>query len=359
MNKNIYCVIMAGGVGSRFWPISRMSRPKQFLDILGTGKTFIRQTYDRFARDIPAENFLVVTNSWHKDIVLEQLPALKAEQVLCEPLGRNTAPCIAYAAFRLAKNDPDATMIVTPADHLIIDTDTFMEVAMSGVEFAQKGEYLCTIGVMPTRPATGYGYIQVEMPLRKDDINKVKTFTEKPGRELAQTFVDSGEFFWNSGIFIWSVKSIMNAVREFQPDIYTLFESINDYYGTDKEQEQINIIYPECRSISIDYGVMEKANNVYVRCGDFGWSDIGTWNSLYRYSDKDENGNVNEAEAILENTKECMLRLSKDKLTVIEGLHNYIVVDTDDVLMICPREKEQSIKNIVEEIKLSKGDKYL
>lgn len=359
MSNSLYCVIMAGGVGSRFWPVSRMARPKQFLDILGTGKTFIQHTYDRFARQVPAENFLVVTNSWHKDTVLEQLPALKPEQVLCEPLGRNTAPCIAYAAFRLAKEDPGATMIVTPADHLIIDTETFTDVARSAVEFALTGDYLCTIGVYPTRPATGYGYIQVEMPIRKDAINKVKTFTEKPNRQLAETFVKSGEFFWNSGIFVWGVSSILRAFKDFQPDIYSLFESIGDYYGTPQEQEKIDAIYPECRSISIDYGIMEKADNVYVRCGDFGWSDIGTWNSLYRYSEKDENGNVNGTETVLLNTKDCMLRLSKEKLTVIEGLDNYIVVDTDDVLMICPRSNEQSIKNIVDEIKLSKGDKYL
>ena len=277
MNSHIYCVIMAGGAGTRFWPISRSGRPKQFLDILGTGKTFIRSTFERFAEFVPAENFLVVTNSTYRDLVLEQLPEIAPQQILAEPLGRNTAPCIAYAAFRLKATAPDSTMIVTPSDHLILNEPAFRNVVEEAVEFASSHEALVTIGVQPTRPATGYGYIQVDQPMRRDGLNKVKTFTEKPNLELAKAFLQSGEFFWNSGIFVWQTRTILESMNRMLPETCQLFASIEGDYGTDREQEGIARIYPECRAISIDYGIMEKADNVYVRCGDFGWSDIGTW----------------------------------------------------------------------------------
>lgn len=359
MNADNYCVIMAGGIGSRFWPISRSAKPKQFLDILGTGKSFIRHTYERFTPTIPAGNFLVVTNLAYKDLVLEQLPELRPEQVLCEPIGRNTAPCIAYAAFRLAAQNPNATMIVAPSDHLVLDGQTFLQVAAQGIDFARENDALVTIGIKPTRPDTGYGYIQVENYNPSDVISKVKTFTEKPNLELARAFVESGEFFWNSGIFIWSAQSILRALHTFQPEIYQLFASIAEDYGTPREQEQINRIYPECRGISIDFGVMEKACNVYVRCSDFGWSDIGTWGSLYQYAAKDEAGNAASENALLFDTHGCIVKLPADKIAVIEGLDDYIVVENDHVLMICPKSGEQNIKKFIDTVKYSKGDRFI
>lgn len=351
---------MAGGAGTRFWPISRAARPKQFLDILGTGRTFIRSTFERFAPMVPAENFLVVTNSAYRDLVLEEIPELKAEQVLCEPLGRNTAPCIAYAAFRLRATDPDSVMIVTPSDHLILDPEAFRAVTGEAVSFAAAGNRLVTIGVRPTRPATGYGYIQAEQPIAPDGMNKVKTFTEKPNIELAKAFLASGEFFWNSGIFIWRTDAILDAVARLLPDTYQLFLSGEGVYATPGEQEFIDRIYPECRGISVDYGIMEKASNVYVRCGDFGWSDIGTWGSLYEYTPKDENGNtVNTGVSALFDTGGCVVKTRPDKLAVIEGLKDYIVVDTDDVLMICPRDNEQNIKKFIDTVHFDHGDRFI
>lgn len=359
MNDNTYCVIMAGGAGTRFWPISRQEKPKQFLDILDTGSTFIRSTYERFASFIPARNFLVVTNSSYKSLVLEQIPEIGGDQVLSEPLGRNTAPCIAYAAFRIKAMNPQATMIVTPSDHLILNGPAFREVVEEAVEFASSRDALVTIGVKPTRPATGYGYIQVEQPMREDGMNKVKTFTEKPNSELAQAFLKSGDFFWNSGIFIWQTNAILRSMQSLLPETYQLFNSIYPAYDTPEEESGIARIYPECRAISIDYGIMEKAGNVYVRCGDFGWSDIGTWGSLYDYSPKDACGNTCTGERILFDTKECLIGLPPEKLAVIEGLHDYIIVDTSDVLLICPKDNEQNIKKFIDTVRFSKGDRYL
>lgn len=359
MNLNTYCVIMAGGAGTRFWPISREKKPKQFLDILGTGKTFIRSTFERFAGFIPAENFLVVTNSSYKDLVLEQIPEIAPNQVLCEPLGRNTAPCITYAAFRLKAMNPDSTMIVTPADHLILNEQVFTDVVKEALSFADKNDALVTIGVHPTRPATGYGYIQVEQPIRKAGINKVKMFTEKPNLDLAQAFLKSGDFFWNSGIFIWQTQVILEAIKKLLPDTYGMFAAIENAYNKPQEQENIDRIYPECRAISVDYGIMEKADNVYVRCGDFGWSDIGTWGSLYEYTQKDEAGNTVSDESALFDTSNCVVRMPSGKLVVIEGLNDFIVVDTNDVLMICPKNNEQNIKKFIDTIRFRKGNKFI
>lgn len=359
MDNNIYCVIMAGGAGTRFWPISRASKPKQFLDILGTGRTFIRSTFDRFAQFVPAENFLVVTNSAYKSLVLEQIPELNESQILSEPLGRNTAPCIAYAAFRLKAMNPDSVMIVTPSDHLILDEFSFTDVIKEATDFAASNDSLVTIGVQPTRPATGYGYIQVEQPIRKDGMNRVKTFTEKPTLELAKAFINSGEFFWNSGIFVWKTNAILKAIAELLPETYQQFDSIRTAYNTPDEQREIDRIYPECRAISIDYGVMEKAHNVHVRCGDFGWSDIGTWGSLYEYTPKDENGNTSDDTSVLFDTKSCVIKVPDGKLTVIEGLEDFIVVDTEDVLMICPKANEQNIKKFTDTVRFTKGDKFI
>ena len=353
--------LLAGGIGSRFWPISRRSQPKQFLDILGTGKSFIRHTYERFAKIIPPENFLVATNSIYKPLVLEHLPELKAHQVLCEPVGRNTAPCIAYAAWRLRSVNPDATMIVTPADHLILNEEEFRKVISESAEFTERQHAMMTIGIQPSRPDTGYGYIQID-PVPVDGrpaIRKVKTFTEKPNLEMAKIFIESGEFFWNSGIFIWKVGTIMENLNEFLPELQQLFASAEGKYGTPAEQQAIDDIYPACRSISIDFGVMEKARNVYVRCSDFGWSDIGTWGSLYQHSAKDPEGNVESAPCLFYDTKGCIVKNKEGKLTVIEGLEEYIVVDTDDVLMICPKSNEQNIKKFIDDVKYKIGDKFI
>lgn len=349
---------MAGGVGSRFWPISRTNSPKQFLDILGTGKTFIRSTFERFRPLVPDANFLVVTNTIYKDQVLEQIPELKPEQVLCEPMGRNTAPAIAYAAFRLKTADPAAEMIVTPSDHLIFGDDEFRGVVSECVEFSRKNNVLMTIGVKPTYPNTGYGYIQIEDGC-DEGICKVRTFTEKPNLELAKAFVESGEFFWNSGIFIWKADDILQALENHLPETYYHFNTAASDYGTPREKEAIATIYSETRPISIDFGVMEKASNVYVHCSRFGWSDIGTWGSLYEYSEKDDAGNVRSATSQLYNTSGCIVKAPDDKLVILEGLEDYIVVDTDDVLFVCPKENEQNIKKYIEDIKFSKKDRYI
>ncbi len=354
--NSCYCVIMAGGIGSRFWPLSRKERPKQFIDILGTGKTFIRQTYERFLPLVPPENFLVVTSDQYKKLVLEELPELKEEQVLCEPVRRNTAPCIAYAAHRIAATAPQATMIVAPSDHLITNEHEFIRILKEAVEFTEKNDVLMTIGIKPNRPETGYGYIQINNNDSGNPIYKVKTFTEKPNEELAKLFVESGEFFWNSGIFIWSLDSIIHAFEKHIPEIDTIFEEGADIYCTEKEQEYINSVYPECRNISIDYGIMEHAENVYVYCADFGWSDVGTWRSLFIHSKKDENNNaVVTGKTHLVNTSNCLIKLAGNKSAIIEGLDNYIIADSGDILLICNRDKEQEIRNYSEQIEIQEG----
>ena len=361
MDNTRYCIIMAGGIGSRFWPISRRTMPKQFLDMLGTGKSFIRHTYERFAKIVPPENFLVVTNGSYKPLVLEHIPEIDEDQILSEPVGRNTAPCIAYAAWRLRVAAPDATMIVTPSDHLILDEDEFRRAIVESAEFAERQRALMTIGIRPDRPATGYGYIQVanQVRLEQKAVYKVKTFTEKPNLELARSFVESGEFFWNSGIFIWKVDAIMENFERLLPDMHQMFASIAPSYGTPQEQQSIERIYPECRNISIDFGIMEKAGDVYVRCSDFGWSDVGTWGSLYQHSAKDADGNVAPAENMLYDTKGCIVKVPAGKLAVIEGLEDYIVVDSGDVLMICPKSGEQNIKKFIDDVKFKIGDRFI
>ncbi len=357
MANNQYCVIMAGGIGSRFWPKSRQTMPKQFLDILGTGKSFIRHTFERFAKLIPAENFLVVTNRKYKELVLEHIPELKESQILCEPIGRNTAPCIAYAAYTLQKLNPDAKMVVTPADHLILGEEEFRAIIGECMAFATERNALVTVGIKPTRPDTGYGYIQVS---DNQPLSKVKCFTEKPNLELAQTFIRCGEFFWNSGIFIWSVKSIIEAFEKYLPEHHALFSALQPALGTDKVAAAGEQVFSECRAISIDYGVMEKADNVYVRCGEFGWSDVGTWGSVYQHSRKDRYANAVPSEGCyLYDTRSSIVQLPKDKIAVISGLKEYIVVDTEDVLMICPRSEEQSIKKFIDEVKFHNGEKHI
>jgi mannose-1-phosphate guanylyltransferase len=362
MDTNNFCVIMAGGVGSRFWPLSKNHRPKQFLDILGTGKTLIQHTYDRFASVCPAENFLVVTNAIYKDLVLEQLPLLKENQVLLEPIRRNTAPCIAYANHKILKRNPNAAIVVTPADHLILEESKFQNVLKEGIDFVNKEDKLLTLGMKPNRPETGYGYIQVGKKSHGDkpEIFKVKTFTEKPHLDLAQIFYESGEFFWNSGIFIWTLNAIQDAFDKYLPDVNNLFTSINDQLDTENEQKAIDKIYPECQNISIDYGILEKSDNVFVYCSEFGWSDLGTWGSMYEHSEKDSNQNAVQGENVMiYESKNCLVNAPNDKLVVVQGLKDYIVVETDKTLLICRKKDEQEIRKIVNDVKITKGEEYV
>jgi len=358
--NNTYCIIMAGGIGSRFWPLSRKAKPKQFLDILGTGKTLIQQTYERFSNFIPAENFLVVTSVQYKDLVLNQLPHLKESQVLLEPLRRNTAPCLAYATYKIKTMNPDANLIVAPSDHLILKEEEFIRQIKNGIEFIKKTNALLTLGIKPNRPETGYGYIQVKKKAdfdALDNLYKVKTFTEKPDLEMAKIFVESGEFFWNSGIFIWSLSSIIAAFETHLNEVSSLFAKGNKWYNTEDEVHFIAKTYSECKGISIDYGIMEKAQNVYVLTADFGWSDLGTWGSLYENKEKDEDGNVINGDNVLTyDTKNCIVNLSDEKLAVLHGLDGYIVAESNDTLMICKKEDEQQIKQFVTDVRIKKDE---
>jgi len=362
MHDNRYCVIMAGGIGSRFWPMSRTHLPKQFHDVLGVGRTLLQMTYDRFTSFCPRENVLVVTNERYKALVLEQLNELSEDQVLCEPFMRNTAPCIAYAAFRIAERDPNAVMVVAPSDHLILKNDEFLRLIHLGIENALQGEHLVTMGIKPTRPDTGYGYIQFseDKQLKHEEIKKVKTFTEKPDIELAKDFIESGDFYWNAGIFLWRVKDLIRAFEIHLPEIHKTFLEGKGLYGTSKESAFINEIYPSCANVSVDYGIMEKATNVRVMLSDFGWSDLGTWGSLHLHipHDSHQNGVVGK-EVMLYNCTDNMIHVTGKKLTVIQGLNGYIVVDTEDVLMVCRKEDEQRIKQFVNDIKISKRENYI
>ena len=354
--REIYCVIMAGGVGTRFWPKSRKNMPKQFLDILGNGKSFIRMTFERFATRIAPENFLVVTNRNYKSLVLEHLPELKPEQILCEPIGRNTAPCISYAANYLNKFAPNSLMVVTPSDHYVANEEQFIATLDNCTDFAAENDVLMTIGIKPTRPETGYGYIQRS---NAEALSPVKCFTEKPNLEVAQAFIRSGEFLWNSGIFIWKTSAILSAVERYLPEMQSLFGSISDKYGTEQMDDAIAEVFTQCRAISIDFGVMEHAENVYVHSGDFGWSDVGTWGSLYQQSRKDKYANAKPAQGCYTyDTRNTIISLPKDKVAIISGLRDYIVVDTEDVLMICPRSEEQNINKYIDDVKFNQGDNF-
>jgi mannose-1-phosphate guanylyltransferase len=351
---------MAGGVGSRFWPLSRQGRPKQFLDILGTGRTLLQQTFDRFSSFIALENIYVVTSVRYKQLVNEQLPGLKDEQVLLEPLRRNTAPCVAYAMNRIKLKDPDANLIVAPSDHLILKEEEFVQQIKKGLEFTKSNDALLTLGIKPSRPETAYGYIQVKKKVEFNDFNnlfKVKTFTEKPDLEMATIFVDCGEFFWNSGIFLWSLASITSAFEKHLKDVYDLFSKGERLYNTEDEIHFINKTYSECQGISIDYGIMEKAQNVFVLTADFGWSDLGTWGSLYDNKHKDSQGNVVNGENILTyETSNCIINITEEKVAVLQGLDGYIIAESDDTLLICRKEDEQQIKQFVTDVRIQKGD---
>jgi mannose-1-phosphate guanylyltransferase len=355
---------MAGGIGSRFWPLSRTKKPKQFLDILGTGRTLIQQTYDRFVQIIPKEHIYIVTNEEYGDIVSKQLPGLSKEQILLEPMRRNTAPCIAYANYKIREIEPEANIVVAPSDHLIIKEGDFLNVVQKGLDFVSSNDTLLTLGIQPNRPETGYGYIQItgdkNSITANESIRKVKTFTEKPDLKMASLFLESGDFFWNSGIFFWSLKSILHSFEVNLSEIDSLFKEGIGLYNTPAEFDFISSTYPKCKNISIDYGVMEKADNVHVLCADFGWSDLGTWGSLYDMSKKDKNSNSIQGKTIFTyDTKNCIINLPNDKLAVIQGLDNYIVVDSDNILLICKKDEEQKIKQFVNDVKLEKGENYI
>jgi mannose-1-phosphate guanylyltransferase len=359
-NKNYYVAIMAGGIGSRFWPMSRTALPKQFLDVLNTGKTLVQWTYERYAKFIPAENIFIVTSEEYVDIVKTQLPMLPIDNILAEPSKKNTAPCIAYISFKLAQINPDAKCIVAPSDHLILEEERFQAIVLQALDFVDNIKALATLGIKPTHPNTGYGYIQYEGLEVAKDVYKVKTFTEKPDVEIAKSFIESGDFLWNAGIFAWKISSILTAFEKYQPEMYELFDQEKMHFNTPAEKTAIQKIYPQCTNISIDIAIMEKANNVYVMPASFGWSDLGTWNSAYENMEKDYLGNaVASDNVIVIDATKCMINSPKDKLVLVQGLDDFIVIDTKDVLLICSRDKEQSIKEYVAEVKRNKGDKYI
>ncbi len=354
-----YCVIMCGGIGSRFWPYSRTNKPKQFIDFFGTGRTLLQMTYDRMLPLVPAENILVVTNATYASLVKEQLPEIKSEQILLEPCRRNTAPCIAWAAYHIAAKDPDAVMIVTPSDHLITREPVFQQCVNRGFDFVSENDALLTLGITPTRPETGYGYIQIGQEVEQG-IRKVKTFTEKPNREIAQVFVDTGEFFWNAGIFLWRVSSIKSTLSKYLPDLVEEFDKGLDKFATPEETEFMDAHFPACPSISIDFAVMEKADNVYVECVDFGWSDLGTWGSLYDNSPKNMASNVTQkCNVVAYNSSGNIFMAPDDKLVVVSGLKDFIVADAGDVLLICPKAEEQTIKQMVNDVQVRFDDRYM
>lgn len=354
-----YVAILAGGIGSRFWPLSRTKYPKQFLDILGTGKSLIQWTYERFKHVCPKENIYFITNKDYVDAIKEQLPEVSDVNIIAEPSRKNTAPCAAYFAHKIAAKDPLANIVMSPADHLIMDDYAFKATIDQGLELVSQSPVIATLGVRPTRPDTGYGYIQ-HSEKKEGNAFKVKVFTEKPTLEIAKTFIESGDFLWNSGIFIWNVSTILKALKEYLPEIDELFEQAKEVYNTPLEAQTMQKVYSQCTNISIDYGVMEKASNVYVLPASFGWCDLGTWESVFDNSDKDHLGNAVYGEnVIVVDASECVIKAPDDKLLVVQGLENCIVVDTPDVLLICERSKEQEIKEYVNEIKRNKGDQYL
>lgn len=350
---------MCGGIGSRFWPYSRTDCPKQFIDFLGTGRSLLQMSYDRILPIVPKENVIILTNAIYADKVREQLPDLTDAQILLEPARRNTAPCIAWAAYHIAAFDPEASIIVTPSDHLITREAEFERCVRTGFEFVEANDALLTLGIKPVRPETGYGYIQVDEAV-SGDVHKVKTFTEKPDLELAKTFVACGEFVWNSGIFLWRASTIIAALHDNAPEVAMVFDEGADAFGTAAETAFIEQRFASCMSISIDYAVMEKARNVYVEAVSFGWNDLGTWSALYDMSPKNKDGNVTQnCQVLAYNATGNIFAVRGDKLVVVDGLTDYIVADAGDVLLICPQAHEQRIKQMVNDARLSYGDKYL
>ena len=360
MKSHRYCVIMCGGVGSRFWPYSREERPKQFIDFLGTGRTLLQMSYDRILHVVPKENIIVVTNSRYESLIRAQLPDILPSNILLEPARRNTAPCIAWAAYHIHALDAEASMIVAPSDHLITDERGFEGCVVRGFEFVESNDALLTIGISPTRPETGYGYIQVGDTVAHD-INKVKTFTEKPSLDLAKVFLETGEFLWNAGIFLWKASTIINAFHLYVSDVATLFDKGADCFGSPRESAFIEENFAACPANSIDYAVMEKASNVYVECARFGWSDLGTWTSLYDNSPlTPDTANMSHGcELVALDSTRNIIAAPEGKLVVVQGLNDYIVADAGDVLLICPKSEEQRIRQVVNEVKTRYDGKYL
>lgn len=358
-SKDNYCVIMGGGIGSRFWPFSRKTMPKQFLDFFGTGRSLLQQTFDRFNKIIPTENILIVTNAIYADLVKEQLPELDPKQILLEPARRNTAPCIAWASYHIHSLNPNANIVVAPSDHLILKEGEFLAAIEKGLDFVSKYDKLLTLGIKPNRPETGYGYIQIAEQ-EGDNFYKVKTFTEKPELELAKVFVESGEFYWNSGLFMWNVNTIIKAGEALLPELASKLAPGKDVYGTPEEKAFIEENFPACPNVSIDFGIMEKADNVYVSLGDFGWSDLGTWGSLYDLSPKDEQGNVTlKCDSMIYNSNDNIVVLPKGKLAVIEGLEGFLVAESDNVLLICKKDEEHAIRKYVNDAQMKLGEDYI
>jgi mannose-1-phosphate guanylyltransferase len=360
MQRSTYVVIMAGGVGSRFWPVSRTDYPKQFLDILGTGETLIQQTFKRFERLVPLENIFVVTSTDYAGIVEKQLPILPKENILSEPERKNTAPCIAYASFKIFQKDANASVIVAPADHLILDQAEFEADCTRALQFINTREVLVTLGIKPSYANTGYGYIQFNKEPVEPGIHKVSMFTEKPDAQRAAAFVRSGEYLWNSGIFVWKARTIISSIEKYLPGLYQLFKEKDSWVGTSFERLMIAEIYAVCENVSIDFGVMEKADNVYIIPASFRWSDLGTWSSAWENMGKDTGNNAVAGNGVVViDSTQCVVHASDEKLVVLQGLQSYIVVDTTDVLLICQKEKEQEIKTYVSEVKKLKGERYL
>ena len=360
-NKNYYAILMAGGVGSRFWPVSTQNFPKQFHDMLGTGDTLIQKTFNRLAKLIPEENIFILTNERYNDLVFEQLPSVTKRQVVLEPAMRNTAPCILYASLKIQKENENAVMIVAPSDHWIEDEDAFSNNVQTAFDYCESNDALMTLGITPTFPNTGYGYIEFdkERSLSVAEVKSVDQFREKPDYETAKSFLAQGNFLWNAGIFMWSAKSVVAAFQRNQPELYQLFESGYNVYNTEFEDDFIKDNYPKAENISVDYALMEKSNNVYVIPATFDWNDLGTWGSLYDKLDKDTNDNaVVNAKVLAEDASGNMIRSKKDKIVVVDGLKDYIIVDKDEVLLIFPKAKEQDIKKVLQNVKANFGEEY-
>ena len=363
MKKENFAVIMAGGVGSRFWPMSRKNYPKQFIDVLGTGETLIQATFRRLSEICSPENILIVTNEEYDSIVKEQLPSIPLKNILSEPSRKNTAPCVAYAAWKIYQRNQEASMIVAPSDHVITKENEYLNVVCQGLDYVSNHSHLLTLGILPSRPDTGYGYIQFDPNQElSHGIRNVKTFTEKPSLEIAKQFLESGEFVWNSGMFLWSAQSILRELETHMPEEYSLFAEIATSFDTAKEKAEIEKVYTQVRNISIDYGIMEKSSNVKVIPADIGWSDLGTWGSLFEELTKNNSTNSNAVvgnNVMLFDSSNCMIHVPQNKLVVIQGLDNFIVAEKDNTLLICKMEDEQKIKNLVNEVKIEKGDEYL
>jgi len=358
MNTNTFVVIMAGGVGTRFWPYSRVIKPKQFLDVVGCGRSLIQLTFDRFKDEVPVENIYVVSNERYKSLINEQLPDLTDNQILLEPFQRNTAPCVAYASYKIASRNSEANIIVTPSDQAIFNDKAFINTVNQALELSASGEKLVTIGIQPHKPETGYGYIQF-VDEGDSQGKKVKTFTEKPELELAKKFLESGDFVWNAGLFVWQAKTIIKAFEKLDKDNALLFSDISNDYYTANEPAKVHDAYSQAKNISIDYAILEKAENVWVVLGDFGWSDLGAWDSLYELREKNKDGNVVEGNVTTYDVKNCIISGGKEKLMVIEGLEDYLIADNGNALLICKRGNEHQMRTIVKDVKLNKGEEFL